>query len=43
MNNSHGAQKDVRIMLVGNNGIKNPHQYKGNIVDQNGVQYVHGG
>lgn len=31
--------KNVKIMLVGNNGTKGG-QYKANIVDQNGMNYV---
>jgi len=36
--------KNVRIMLVGNNGTKGGgHSFKANIVDQNAMSYVSGG
>lgn len=44
ISSSQGQSKNVRIMLVGNNGIKTGHQqsFKANIVDQNGMSYVSG-
>ena len=44
MSSSQTGSKNVRIMLVGNNGIKTGHQqsFKANIVDQNGMSYVSG-
>lgn len=41
----HPHQKNVKIMLVGNNGSKggNPQSFKANIVDQSSMQYMAGG
>jgi hypothetical protein len=40
MSSGLGGSKNVRIMLVGNNGIKNQQSFKANIVD--GMSYVSG-